>query len=660
MAVNLLAVIAGACLGISTVTGTVVDSAGAPIPNARVFAEAGLAAPLQETAAGPDGRFRLEELGVGDTGIFAYAPGHAFGGLTLSIAVEDNPAPVTIRLGEEGSISGKVIGGKDTPVQGALVTRVALLGAEKVGIPLSKLKDAGIEVPTSGADGRFAIPHLPKGGTVALKFTHAQFALEGVPSVSVGEDNLKVQLYLGVLVEGDVVTRGDGAPIANAPVLLRNAQPPYDTTLASSDARGKFSVRLKPGVYLYQAAGGTIQSSGWTKLQLNGEEPTVKVRVIAGGTGTVRGEVKDAKTGHPIAGARVSLTTNGNRAAVERTGPTGIFQFNAGVGENVVRLEVAQGFQPPAGGNSVKLTVKEGETVTLPGMWLAPLPSYRLQVVDEQMKPAAGAVVRLLQPNQFGLRTSAADGWLDLNIGSLPEGGRIIGLVESSDGALGGLFALTTKDAAGAKVQLLPLGHVEGRVENGRGKPVPGAVVGGAFPGTEKDAEPVLLWRTTTDAEGHYVWTGICAGVPQLPIARLGAGKVAQGAPFNLAPNERKQLDDLKIEGAGRAEDDVATSISLESYQAVCGPELRSSPKTVVLFGSASEAVPMAESLQALAQAHPEIAVCVVAESAPDCGGVATPIRVGKAPGAARTYVLDAAGRILVRTFGLPPMSALR
>lgn len=660
MAVNFIAVIAGACLGISTVMGTVVDAGGAPVPNARVFAEAGLAAPLQEATAGPDGRFRLEELGVGDTGIFAYAPGHAFGGLTLSIAVEDNPPPVTIRLGEEGSISGKVIGGKDTPVQGALVTRVALLGAEKVGIPLSKLKEAGIEVPTSGADGRFTIPHLPKGGTVALKFTHAQFALEGLPSVPVGEDNLKVQLYLGVLVEGDVVKRGDGAPIANAPVLLRNAQPPYDTTLASSDARGKFSVRLKPGVYLYQAAGGTIQSSGWTKLLLNGEEPTVKVRVIAGGTGTVRGEVKDAKTGQPIAGARVSLTTNGNRAAVERTGPTGIFQFNAGVGENIVRLEVAQGFQPPAGGNAVKLSVKEGETVVLPGMWLAPLPSYRLQVVDEQMNPAASAVVRLLQPNQFGLRTSGADGWLDLNIGSLPEGGRIIGLVESADGALGGLFALTTKDAAGAKVQLLPTGHVEGRVLNGRGKPVPGAVVGGAFPGTEKDAEPVLLWKTVTDAEGHYAWEGVCAGVPQLVIARQGSSKLVQGAPFNLAPRESKSLDDLKIESAGRAESGVVATIAFDKFDSACGPDLGSAPKTVALFGSAEEAVPMAESLQALAQAHPEIAVCVVAESAPDCAGVTVPIRIGKAPGVARTYVLDAAGKILLQTFGLPPMSSLR
>lgn len=660
MGFSLAACIAGMCLGVSTLTGTVVDAAGAPIPNAQVFVEPGLAAPVQQTTAGADGAFRFEDLGTGDTGVFAYAPGHAFGGHHLNIAVEDNPPPLTIRLGEEDQITGRVIGGKDTAIEGAIVTRVAILGADKVAIPLSKLKDYGIPAPSSGKDGSFTVPNLPKGGSVALKFASAQFAAEALDNVAVGEKNLKVQLYLGVLVEGDVVAR-DGKPVANAPVFLRNAQPPHDTTISASDTRGRFSVRLKPGVYLYQGGGATIQSSGWTKLTLTGEQATTNLRVAVAGTGTIRGQVKDAKTSQPIAGARVALTTNGNRAAVDRTGPTGIYQFTAGAGENVVRLELAQGYQPPAGGSAVKLSLQEGQTVELPGMWLAPIPGYKVQVVDDAMNGVPGAVVRLLQPSQFGLYATGPDGWLELNVGSLPEGGAVIGLAESLDGTKGALFRLTTRDAAGAKVQLLPLARAEGQVNAGRGKALPGAIVSAAFPGTEKDAEPVLLWKTLSNASGAYSWPGVLAGVPQLVIARAVNDKSTASEPFNLAPQETKRLAALEISGARAADSALGKAIDLAALSHACGPALADAAKTVAVFCSADEAAMTAEALDQMLKrlATPGVQACVVAASPPDFANAPVPVLVGKAPSAATTFVLDAAHTVTLETFGLPPIFAL-
>jgi len=662
MSISMIACVANAVLAISTLSGTVVDPAGKPVAGARVFVEAGLAAPLQETNAGPDGTFHFDDLGTGDTGVFAFAEGYAFGGQHLNIAVEDTPPPLTIRLGEADTVSGKVVGGKETAVAGALVTRVALLGSEKVGIPLSKLKEFGIEMPASDAEGRFTVPHLPKGGTVALKFTHPQFAVEGVSEVPVGQGNLRVQLYLGILVEGDVVARGDGLAIANAPLLLRNAQPPHDTTLTNSDSRGKFSVRLKPGVYLYQAAGASLQSAGWTKLVLQGDEPTARIRVVVSGTGTIRGEVRDAKTERPIAGARVSLTTNGNRAAVERTGPTGVYQFNASAGENIVRLEVAQGYQPPVGGSAVKLSLNEGQTVELPGMWLAPLRGYRLQVVDEALAGVAGALVRLVQPEQFGVRVSGADGWVDLNIGSLPAGGAVMGVVESVDGTRGALFRLEPKDAEGAKVQLLPLATVRGRVVNTRDKGLPGAIVGGAFPGTEASADPVLLWKTVSGVDGVFAWDGVIPGVPQVVIARVGTGKVAQAAAFNLAPKEEKTLAALTVEGTGRNTVEAVEKVVLGDFPAACGPSLESAPKTVVIFCAASEVNATAEGLAAMLRSLPAgtVSGCVVASPKPDCASAPLPVLSGTAPGVARTLVIDAEGRVLLQGFGLPPAFALR
>lgn len=662
MSFSMFGCLAQALLAISTLNGTVVDTQGHAVAGAHVFVEAGLAAPLQETTAGPDGTFRFDDLGTGDTGVFAFAEGHALGGQHLNIAVEDSPPPLTIRLGEPDTIAGKVLGGKDTPVAGAMVTRIALLGTEKVGIPLSKLKEFGVAVPTSDADGRFTVPMLPKGGTVALKFTHPQFAVEGLNDVSVGQGNLKVQLYLGILVEGDVVARGDGQPIANAPLLLRNAQPPHDTTLTNSDSRGKFSVRLKPGVYLYQAAGAALQSAGWSKLVLQGDEPTARIRVVVAGTGTIRGEVRDAKTERPIVGARVSLSTNGIRAAVERTGPTGVFQFNASAGENIVRLEVAQGFQPPVGGNSVKLTLNEGQTVDLPGMWLAPLPSFRLQVVDDTMVPVPGALVRLVQPEQFGVRVSGADGWVDLNIGSLPPGGALLGLVESAEGTRGALFRLEPKDAGGATVQLMPLASLRGRVVNTRDKGIPGVIVGGAFPGTEASADPVLLWKTVSGADGTFAWNGVLPGVPQFVIARVGTGKVAQATAFNLAPGEQKPLPALAVEGTSRNIPSAPDHINLDDFPSVCGPARATAAKTIVIFCAASEVGTTAESLAGFLKALPSdhLAACVVASPRPDCDNTPVPVLSGRAPGLARTLVLGSEGQVLLQSFGLPPAFALR
>lgn len=651
---------AAALFGVTDLRGTVVDAMGAPVAGARVFVEAGLAAPLQEAAAGPDGAFYFEELGTGGTGVFAYAPGHAFGGIHLDIAVEEQLAPVTIRLGKPDTIEGKVVGGKDTPVAGAMVTRIALLGPEKVGIPLGKLKDMGFEVPTSTADGRLEIPNLPAGASVALKVTHPGFAVEAMDDVTVGARNLKIQLYLGVLVEGTVVSRSDAAPMASVPVVLRNAQPPHDSTLTQSGLDGRFSVRLKPGVYLYQSAASTLQSSGWSKLVLDGEAGTAHVRVPVGGVGTIRGEVKDARTGQPIAGARVSLSTNGNRAAVERTGPTGIYQFTAGAGENVVRLELAQGFQPPATGSAVKLSLKEGETVELPGMWLAPLPSYRVQAVDDAMNGLPGVLVRVLQPSQLGVRASGADGWLDLNVGSLPEGGAIIGLAESRDGKAGALFRLEAKDAEGARVQLLPLATVSGQITNSRGKPVAGAVVGGAFPGAGQETEPVQLWKTVSDTEGRFTWRGVLAGVPQVIVARVGTGELAQSAPFNLAPGETKTMEPLAVEGTARGESALGTPFAWEKLTLACGTAIAAGKPAIVVMADPAEALAVAEALaNFLATVGGQATGAVVVARRPECPGTGAPIYLGKAPGTARTLVLDASGAVTLETFGLPPAFAL-
>ena len=111
--------------------------------------------------------------------------------------------------------------------------------------------------------------------------------------------------------------------MAGADVLIRNTQPPFDSTGVRTGATGDFSLKLKPGVYLAQASGGDAKSPGWERLLVPDEPPFPKLRLVLTGLGSIHGVLKDARTEAPVENARIALTTHGNRAAVTRTGPTG-------------------------------------------------------------------------------------------------------------------------------------------------------------------------------------------------------------------------------------------------------------------------------------------------------------------------------------------------
>lgn len=358
-------------LGAGTLSGQVVDEAGIPVAEARVFAEPGLGGELLSVDVSEEGRFRFEDLLPGPLGVFAIAPGYGFGGQHLNISPGDTLPDLTIVLSPEDRISGRVLDPKGKPVEGARITRIALLAPSKVGIPLAKLALLGFEEPVSARDGRFRVEGLPKGGTVALKTGHPDFAQEGVDGIAVGSKNVRVEMQPGVMIQGTVLTREEGGPAAQAAIIFKNAQPPHDTAIARSDAAGSFATRLKPGVYLYQALAAGQRSAGWERLMVTGEQPMQRVRLTVAGTGIIRGNIKDAVSGNPIAGARVMIFTEGTLSAMVRTGTTGDFQAEVGEGESVVWIEAPPGYQKPQT-PAVGVPVATDEEVELPGFWLAP------------------------------------------------------------------------------------------------------------------------------------------------------------------------------------------------------------------------------------------------------------------------------------------------
>ncbi|MBI1318207.1 MAG: hypothetical protein GC168_04540 [Candidatus Hydrogenedens sp.] len=653
-----------ASAGASIVSGTVTSPNGGPVPGAQVFIEPGLDGAVQSTRAGTDGSFRFDDVPPGPCGVFAIAEGFGFGGEHANLAIEENATGLAIRLAPETTVAGRVTSAEGDALEGAVITRIALTAPTTVGIPLSKLEAFGHPVVRTNAEGRFELRGVPEGSTLALKVGHASYAQEGVNGVAAGDHNLHVQLYRGVLIEGEVIARGSGNPVANATVLVRNAQPPHDTSVTTSSARGVFSMRLKPGVYLYRAGGSDLQSPGWEKLRVTGETSQQKANLVVAGRARVTGAVKDAVSGRGIGGVRLTLYANGTRAAVQYTGPNGEYAFSAAEGECTIKLEAAPGYTPPRD-PVVRVQIAGGEDKLLPEFWLAPLPKYAVTVVDGNGQGVSGAYVQLLRPAQLGWHQADASGQVPLHLSVLPSAGNVIGWAEEAGSARGALFSLGSGEKATGIAQLLDLGHLNGTVVDERGKALAGVLVGGVFPGETESDDPLLLWQCRTDKDGGFHWPAAAPQVPMRVLARDAKGQTGWSGTVTVDMGQAVSVGNIVVTGGSGGEAYAGTKPSHKDFIYQGGPEadvraLFDAP--VLLLGA--DAASEANVIEAAAAAAPALAkagckVAVVVRSERKADGAAVTILRSSAMPLPSSWLVGADGRVVLDTAGLPPLAAL-
>ncbi|MBI2422838.1 MAG: carboxypeptidase regulatory-like domain-containing protein [Candidatus Hydrogenedentes bacterium] len=643
----------------ATVNGAVNDAQGRPVAGAQVFMESGIQAALVQTETSASGQFHFDDVEIGGIGFFAIAPGLAFGGAHRNITVADTPAPIEIALYPPASLTVEVGDHKGKPIAGATVSRVGIKTADKVGIPLSKLEPYGISMPVSGEDGRLVIGNLPAQGSVDIKLGHPEYAQEGIVDVPVSSGSYKASLYPGVRVDGQCLSRGKSIPVARASILIRNAQPPHDTAVTSTDNYGNFAIRLKPGVYLYQAAGVGLRSPGWEELTVTGELPQPKATLVVAGVGEIRGEVRDAVSSEPIEGARLVLRSFGNTAGVVRTGPTGEYRFTAAEGPNQIRLELAPGYYPPQS-QTMEVTVQQGESAEAPGLWLRPLPSLRLTVVEEDGAPVPGALVSLLRPEQFGWYATNDQGTAELHVQNYPADDSVYGSVQSRDGQRGAIFRQQVSATEPARVQLLPWASVSGTVRNTRSKAVQGAVVGAVYPGEENDA-PLLLWRVLSKSDGTFSWPLNVPGIPLRCAAIDHAHRTGLSNLFNGTPGGASAVGEVVIPEGESGESHLGQRFRLPESALRCGAPLATGRPAVVFFCEADALASVQEGMRTAGSLglDPLPQMILVVSTPVPCGAEEATIYQGTPPSAATTLVLDAEGVVVLETFGLPPVAML-
>ncbi|MBX7255027.1 MAG: carboxypeptidase regulatory-like domain-containing protein [Candidatus Hydrogenedentes bacterium] len=663
--ISILLVANSILVGAASVSGQIVTDNGAAPAQARVFAEPGLGGALLETDVAADGTFRFEGVPSGIVGVFAIAEGFGWTGVSKTIAASDDVTGLRLTLSPAATVSGSVVDQKGKPVSGAHVTRVLLQGSEKVGIPLTKLAAIGFTEPITTESGAFSVSGLPKGGKVALKVAHASYAQTAAEGIAVGATGVKITLMQGILVQGTILTWDGSSAVANTAILFRNASPPHDTSIVSSDATGEFHLRLMPGVYAYQAAGTDLRSPGWQRVTITGAESVQSISMRVAGSAHLRGTVQDAVTSAPIEGARLTLTTYGNPSAVAVTGKSGAYEFVGAQGENVVSVDAAPGYRRPDR-PILNVQAKQGDSLDLPTFWMTRLPAFAVRVVNESGEPVPGAVVRLIRPMQYQWYVTDANGRAELQVATSPPGDKLVGTAEHLREPVGALFAMDMRSESEATVQLTPWARVTGKVVDAKGKGIGGVVVGAIFQG-DADSELLPLWRTATKPDGSYHWDAVPAMITSVCVARFEGGVLVRSGPFTASPSQVTPIGPIVLADDKKA-GDSKTGKSLLGQKMPwkrdragdSGVPSLQGKLALVSYCSPGDAALVVDGMESVVRALGPDTIAAVAFVDGVCSIESDTVQIlrGTAPGAASTYVLDHEGVVTMETVGLPPAIA--
>ncbi|MBZ4376257.1 carboxypeptidase-like regulatory domain-containing protein [Corallococcus sp. AS-1-6] len=235
------------------------------------------------------GNFRVDGLAPGTYLLEARPPGYARVVLSRLRIPAEGPLTLAFRLASV--IEGYVVDSKGLPAANAEV-RVEGKPSQSV---------------TTGAQGGFSVEVEPGSHLLSARRGEETGALD-LPVLCVAGStvrDVRIQLGPGAVLEGRVLEKSEGAPVAGARVEVGLSGGDADPGVALSDGEGHFVVRgLAPGSYDAKVtAPGFSPATRWGLTVNQGESFPVEFKLAR--TGTVEGQVRD-RNGAPVAAARVS------------------------------------------------------------------------------------------------------------------------------------------------------------------------------------------------------------------------------------------------------------------------------------------------------------------------------------------------------------------
>lgn len=658
---------------LARVSGTILDqSNGKLLPGVQVFIEQGLTRPIRVTQSDANGYYEFPDVIPGTIGIFAYADGFSFGGFSILTSAGDDHKNQSIVLKKSSTISGQIIGSRRKPIADANIIRVLLVdgdlsnpGAKKFSIPFSKIRRFGFQVPTSDSKGNFSINRLPVDETAFIKVTHTKFAQQISSPTKVGASATKITLSQGVGILGSVLSRDNKKPVPNAPIIFRNILPPKDTTITRTGADGAYALRLRPGAYTYESVGSNFTSVTKPQVLVSGEFLTQQIDLIVAGKGTITGKVLDPIDEDPVVGASIVLETNGKAYKVTQTNASGEYSFAAPEGECSVKFWRAPGYThstPPG----YSFSLMPGKTKTLLPLWLTPIPSYSLEVIDENRGPVIGAIVHVLHPKQIGWRGTDENGLVEISMAAPPENGIVIGYVDHPTDHIGALFVIDSTRADDAIVQLAPLHAVQGRAVDNKNNALVGQTISCEI-GHSNLSAPVSIWKLVTGPNGNFQHPGVVEGTSLIYTATSPTNtdnQVASPTFFTTTGSTVAILPALTVPDGTPGTSLIGKSFPWRRFKKVKGSRSdhnQSRPK-VVVFAEPARAKMMLKTLETSQQYLDKIGkqFVLIADAAATLTSSTIPLYQGTPPTSADVYVISNDNKVMLESIEIPTYSAIR
>jgi hypothetical protein len=495
------------------------------------------------------GNFRVENLAPGNYLLEARAPGHARA-VVRSVKV---PAAglVTVALQAASVIEGFVVDAQGNPVAGAEV----------------QVNGRVPEVTTTGSGGGFSVEVEAGSYTVTAKRGGEAGSLDKPVIVSAGKTvrDVRIQLGQGSALEGRVVARGTGAPVAGASVDVSPYGSNGDSGRAVTDGSGQFSVGgLAPGSYdLVVSAPGFSTLNRRALTVSAGERFPVEIQLE--GTGAVEGQVRDS-AGQPVVGAQV---VGGDRwagslsgvPAEARTDAEGRYRLDglfAGTQSITARREGA------TLGSSQRVAIKAGatekvdftlaETGTVEGV-IRPasgsLPSEQLLVLTFPQRKGRGAFFTF---TDFRPTEADATGAFQM---TLPAGSYELRAVSGERRSVNSQGSKLVEVEAGKTVRTeLTLAPAEDRgTDSLRGVVLEpdGTPSAGAFVSVSSEGTRFARWMAPADEQGRFTFSippEANAHQGRLIVSASNGGRT--GEVQGVKPGEREVVVKLKPSASAR------------------------------------------------------------------------------------------------------------